>query len=117
MKYFSLDEFRCKHCGKLPQKGMSPVLVAKLEHLRDKIGQPIYVSSGYRCPYHNVEVGGVPNSQHIYGTAADIYCEDMTISQLVRFVEEIGFDGIGVYDNFVHVDCRDDGWSANEYRW
>ena len=43
-----------------------------LEPLREHFGEPIYISSGYRCPQLNRAVGGVPNSQHMRGEAADI---------------------------------------------
>lgn len=43
-----------------------------LQPIRDKWGAPIIVSSGYRCPQVNKLVGGVSNSDHIYGCAADI---------------------------------------------
>ena len=43
-----------------------------LEPLRERFGEPIYISSGYRCPQLNRAVGGVPNSQHTRGEAADI---------------------------------------------
>ena len=45
-----------------------------LEPLREHFGEPIYISSGYRCPQLNRAVGGVPNSQHMRGEAADICC-------------------------------------------
>ncbi len=44
-----------------------------LEPLRRKAGRLI-VTSGYRCPKLNKAVGGVNNSQHLTGQAADIYC-------------------------------------------
>ena len=43
-----------------------------LEPLREHFGEPVYVSSGYRCEELNQAVGGVPNSQHMRGEAADI---------------------------------------------
>ena len=43
-----------------------------LEPLREHFGEPVYVSSGYRCPQLNRVVGGVWNSQHTRGEAADI---------------------------------------------
>jgi len=43
-----------------------------LQPIRDAWGQPIVVTSGYRCPRLNKAVGGVANSQHVYGQAADI---------------------------------------------
>lgn len=43
-----------------------------LEPLREHFGVPVIISSGYRCPTLNKAVGGVPNSQHVKGEAADI---------------------------------------------
>lgn len=43
-----------------------------LEPLRTHFGSPVIVSSGYRCPELNTAVGGVSNSQHLCGEAADI---------------------------------------------
>ena len=44
-----------------------------LQPLRDAWGQPIVVSSGYRCVELNKAVGGAKNSQHLLGEAADIH--------------------------------------------
>ena len=44
-----------------------------LQPLRDRWGAPIVVGSGYRCPQLNRAVGGVRNSDHLYGCAADIH--------------------------------------------
>jgi hypothetical protein len=46
--------------------------VEVLQPIRDAWGQPIVVTSGYRCPKLNACVGGVKNSQHVLGQAADI---------------------------------------------
>jgi hypothetical protein len=43
-----------------------------LNPLREEFGQPIIVTSGYRCARLNAAVGGVANSQHLIGQAADI---------------------------------------------
>ncbi len=43
-----------------------------LEPLRVYYGRPIIISSGYRSPPLNKAVGGVSNSQHLLGEAADI---------------------------------------------
>lgn len=119
MRFFKMAEFACKHCGELPPQGMNEVLLAKLDELRDRIGEPIIVTSGYRCPAHNAEVGGVSNSQHVLGNAADIVCENVSVDELADVAAAIGFDGIGRYrdDGFVHVDCRDNGKSPNYYQW
>lgn len=44
-----------------------------LQPLREAWGKPIIISSGYRCPTLNKAVGGVANSQHLLGEAADIH--------------------------------------------
>ena len=46
--------------------------VEVLQPIRDAWGKPIKVTSGYRCPRLNAAVGGVKNSQHVLGQAADI---------------------------------------------
>ena len=43
-----------------------------LQPIRDKLGKPLTVTSGYRCPKLNTAVGGAKNSQHKLGQAADI---------------------------------------------
>lgn len=47
-------------------------LAALLEDVRAALGVPLRVTSGYRSPTHNAEVGGVSNSQHLTGNAADV---------------------------------------------
>ena len=43
-----------------------------LEPARIKYGKPIRILSGFRCSALNTAVGGVKNSQHLCGLAADI---------------------------------------------
>ena len=118
--YFNDFEFSCK-CGRHGYEGrpildhiIDKRLVGVLDAIRERIGQPIEVLSGYRCPEHNAEVGGVPNSQHVEGTAADITYDGIDVDYLAEVAEECGADGIGKYyhQDFVHVDVR--GYAA---RW
>ena len=52
---------------------MLTVLVEQLlDPIRRRYGAPIIVTSGFRCPVLNTAVGGVANSHHIIGCAADI---------------------------------------------
>jgi uncharacterized protein YcbK (DUF882 family) len=127
-EHFSDYELMCHgreqgdcHCGPETAQYVSPLLLEKLEELRTMIGGPIELSCAYRCAVHNAAVGGVPNSQHRLGTAADIrtpnyeFCN--TPEQLAWYCEQVGFDGIGIYDWGCHVDVRDNGESPNCYRW
>lgn len=118
-KYFKKEDFACKCCGEYPENGMNDILLNKLDYLRELLGVPIYISCGYRCPSHNAEVGGVLNSQHVLGNAADIYTDNLSVDDLADTAAKIGFDGIGRYydSEFVHVDVRDDGESPNGYKW
>ena len=55
-----------------------------LEPLRVAMGRPIRISSGYRCERLNQAVGGVKNSQHLKGQAADICTEgDMAFGKRI----------------------------------
>ena len=114
-KYFDVSEFKCKCCGGLPADGIDVRLQNVLDAMRETVGGPLVLSCCYRCPSHNVEVGGVPNSQHVLGTAADVLVPDgMTVEELAQIAENCGADGVGRYYNsgFVHVDTR--GYAA---RW
>ena len=91
---------------------VDPELVRKLQQLRDRIGKPISITSGYRCPAHNAAVGGAAGSQHLLGKAADIVVQGMAPAQVADHAEAIGFGGIGRYAGFTHVDTR-----ATKARW
>lgn len=51
---------------------LTALCVAVLEPLRTWFGREIKIGSGYRCPMLNAAVGGVSNSQHMKGQAADL---------------------------------------------
>lgn len=121
-KYFDEHEFAC-HCDRhgVDAEGhpildyiIDKRLVDVLDRIRERLGVPITVNSGYRCPEHNAEVGGVSDSQHVLGTAADITYDGIDIDRLAEIAEECGADGIGkyYYQDFVHIDVR--GYAA---RW
>lgn len=50
---------------------------------------PLYISSGFRCEELNEEIGGVDDSAHIYGLAADIVPGGITVEQLYEAIEEM----------------------------
>ena len=107
MKYFTLDEF---DCPSLPNSGknMDSSFLAKLEQARENAGIPFKITSGYRTKEHNAEVGGVPNSSHLIGVAADIAVSGgadryIILSALIK----AGFKRIGVAKTFIHCDTDD----------
>ena len=67
-----------------------------LQKLRNLIGMPIVVTSGYRSESVNKAVGGAKNSAHLRGGAADIRCADN--EKLLKIIkEECLYDELGVY--------------------
>ena len=119
MKWFKETEFACECFGELPDNGMNPILLTNLDKLREMYGYPIYVSCGYRCPEYNLEVGGVPNSQHVLGNAADIYVDGDYHKFYELVMRSRLFDAVGYCPvrEFVHVDVRDNGNNPNYYLW
>ena len=100
IKYFSLAELIHSATAKRLNIDNTPTfeivdnlnrLADYLDNIREKLGKPILVSSGYRCPVLNKAVGGVANSQHQKGLAADLVCADMeSLEKVLR--ETGGFD-------------------------
>lgn len=122
-KHFDVSEFVCHCCGRGADK-IDPRLIELLEQLRVKADAPIHVNCGYRCPKHNADVGGVPNSQHVLGSAADIYIPALTFNQAHDLVKTLPFDGTGFYPPvdssglwFIHVDTRQGGVNAGIEWW
>lgn len=90
MKFFKIEEFKCR-CGcTMPAElrtNMEALVRNVLDPAREAYAHPIYVTSGYRCPKHNAAVGGVKNSQHRVGEAADIHSgspdENLKLAKLI----------------------------------
>lgn len=106
-KHFRVREFASKDGA--DKVLIDDDLVALLENIREAVGgKAITINSGYRSPEHNAAVGGVSNSQHVKGTAADIVVDGtdpLTVGQIAEhFLNKKG--GIGVYQTFTHVDTR-----------
>lgn len=107
---FTLEEFACPCCSRV---SIDFRLLESLQALRDSIGKPIIVSSGFRCQKRNLEVGGAFASTHLIGLAADIIVPGMTPLELLSKAEICGWlAGFGVSEKFLHVDVRN---GAREY--
>jgi zinc D-Ala-D-Ala carboxypeptidase len=105
--HFQLGEFL--HNGSF--EDVTPEIMANLgriayalEHVRIICGnRPIHINSGFRTPQHNKEVCGAPDSQHLYGKAADIVVQGIG----PRVVQELLKDwpgGLGSYSAWTHCD-------------
>jgi len=111
---FALSEFRCKDGSDVPEELLDNVklLAENLQKLRDRLGVPIRIVSGYRSPEYNKKCGGVKSSQHLLATAADIRAKNHASSDLQGIIigmikdGELHQGGVGVYPTFVHYDVR-----------
>lgn len=109
--HFNSKEFDCKGnrncctCG-CHSTPVDTKLVRKLEILRRWVKAAVGVNSGYRCKKHNSCQGGSSNSFHMKGQAADIRCSAVSAATLAKRAQELGFTGIGLYSNRIHVDTR-----------
>lgn len=79
-----------------------------LEPIRRFLDIPVIITSGYRCPRLNEEVGGVDDSAHVEGMAADFTFRDFKsrwfdVVILLVSSPHIPFDQLIIYDAFIHV--------------
>ncbi|WP_293839285.1 D-Ala-D-Ala carboxypeptidase family metallohydrolase [uncultured Phascolarctobacterium sp.] len=103
-KYFVEAEFECKcGCG----HNVKPILIDTLDVIRAELGCAITITSGARCPSHNDAVGGVPDSYHIRGLAADCVPADGDLNRLANIMRQFcPTANILIYysSGFVHFD-------------
>ena len=104
MKYFKIEEFNCKCCGK---NEMDANFLAMLDFARALACVPFSITSGYRCEKHNLEVGST-SQNHTSGKAADISCPAGHMRYImVKALIEAGFRRIGIRKDFIHVDSTE----------
>jgi len=114
-KNFNLYEFESKDGAEFTceVKMNLKELALNLQVLRDALGLPIHINSGYRSPAHNKAVGGAKNSQHLLGKAGDITVNGYTPFDIKSKIEglikqgRMKNGGVGLYNTFVHYDVRD----------
>jgi zinc D-Ala-D-Ala carboxypeptidase len=82
-----------------------------LEPIRDLVGKPIRISSGYRCPELNTLIGGSETSQHMRGEAVDFEVEGVNAPDVFWAIldSDIPYDQlIGEFGEWIHVSYRHD---------
>ena len=108
---FSLSEMACRcGCGKAD---MDPRFLEFLQRLRRDFGAPMPVSSGYRCPAHNVAESHTGEAgPHTTGRAVDIAVRGPEALRLIALAYSLGCRRVGVKQEgdrrFVHLDLCDD---------
>ena len=104
---FMSTEFDCHGKGCCSQTYIDSKLVEHLQNIRDHFNAPVSINSGYRCEKHNSAVGGASQSYHKRdGRAADIVVKGIAPLKVAQYAESLGILGIGLYNDFVHIDTR-----------
>jgi hypothetical protein len=116
MKHFTLAEFvKSSTADKLGikndptfehQKNIHALVENVLDPLRELVGYPIKINSGYRSKALNTAVKGSATSQHCLGQAADIICPKLTAEKLYQLIKDSGLDFDQLIQEFgmwVHV--------------
>lgn len=116
---FVSKEFECrclKDCG---NQYVSEELLNRLQSVRDEMGCPITVTSGFRCREHQEHLRGsgiktaTGISTHELGIAVDVQVAPSKMDKLYSILEKY-FKSIGVARTFFHVDLRND---KEKRRW
>lgn len=109
-EHFNAHEFACQcSYNDCCTQQISMDLIDRLTQIREALGEPIRITSGYRCHKHQLDLTsqGLETanglSQHEVGMAADIQCRDM--HGLLQECKK-HFNSIGVANSFIHVDMR-----------
>ena len=104
MKYFKLSEFDSPDSVGSGEF-MDREFLSRLDQARSLADTPFKITSGYRSERHNAKVGGVPNSSHLKGHAADIACNNSVARhKIITALLKAGINRIGIADTFIHAD-------------
>ena len=108
-KNFKVSEFTCK-CG-CGTNIIDQRVINMAQTIRDELGVPVRINSGCRCEKHNANVGGVENSKHTKGFAADLSCS-LGSAKMLETVKKLRNEGklpdldyCIKYKSFIHIDC------------
>lgn len=111
---FAEREFRCS-CG-CGRADMAPGFLDKLQAIRDRLGRPLIVNSGYRCPDYNMRIStSGRGGPHTTGHAADIAAAGADAELVDGIAVELGITGRGVKQHgpwpgrFLHLDDLEPG--------
>lgn len=122
-KYFSPAEVACRGTGLVMLTPATRDALMRLDRLREAMGHPLILNSGYRSPEHNAAVGGAKASNHMKGIAFDISMANVDPHRFEAEARKAGFNGIGLYPpqkptgarNFIHVDTRTNRWRGDQW--
>ena len=122
MKWEDFRYFKSKEFDSPDDPGsgseMDKLFVARLDQLRDTVGEPLRINSGFRTEKRNASaaVKGKKNSAHLRGLAADILCTNSKLRfKILLAAVYMGFQRIGIGKTFIHLD--DDSSLPREVIW
>ena len=108
LRWFKYEEFNSPD-DPLSYKKMEEELLKRLDFARELANTPFKITSGYRTKEHNRKIGGVSNSSHLKGLAADIYCDsNINRWRIIDSLIKARFTRIGIGKNFIHCDIDED---------
>jgi len=105
-KNFMSNEFKC-NCSVGHVFFVDDRLVLCCQVLRNLVESSVFFTNAYRCPEHNINVGGVITSYHTQGMAVDIPLpSDSTFRKFHIEMARAIFPFVLVYEdkNFMHCD-------------
>ncbi|MEM6986165.1 MAG: D-Ala-D-Ala carboxypeptidase family metallohydrolase [Pseudomonadota bacterium] len=121
-RHFSLEEFEFSQLAvrrgfdnRVPDiklTNLRHLVHSLLQPLRDILGVPVEIRSGYRCPRLNREMAGSRNSAHLHGLAADLWVVNLSVFELTESVasSELPFDIVmNEFGNWTHVQAARPG--------
>jgi len=104
MRHYSKSEFNCSCCG---IQCMEYMFLCKLDVARDIAGVAFVISSGFRCPKHDLKIrDGKSGGSHPKGISADIEVLNSRDRFLIlTALMAVGFTRFGMGKDFIHVDA------------
>lgn len=126
--HFRANEFYSTSPDAPAEHPIAQSVISAAEYLRTYFDTPWSITSTYRTPPHEAAIcrrNGLPqalatSSQHVAGTAFDsqpvtnrvaiiaqLHADFLSRGPIFQQLRELGITGFGIYDTFVHLDCRD----------
>lgn len=107
--------------GPVEQARLQAIILNVMQPLRNAMGRPIRVTSGYRSPACNVKIGGATHSQHMKGEAIDFQDPAGNLAQMFYYIKDnLPFDqliwekGNSNQPLWVHVSYKQSGNNRKE---
>ncbi|ESY02741.1 transglycosylase SLT domain-containing protein [Mesorhizobium sp. LNJC405B00] len=99
--------------------GVNSVVLSRFKQVQNAFGASVPIVSGFRDPERNARAGGARKSEHMHGNALDLDVSKLSPDERVRLIQtasSMGFTGIGVYANSLHLDIGSRrAWGASHH--